>query len=124
MNKTQSLYERVGGPEAVKAVVALLYEKILNDPVLIPYFEQVDVNRLRASQTAFVSMAFGGPSQYAGADLRRAHAKLVERGLSDNHFDAVAGHLKDAMEQLGVAPSMVNEALAVVETTRNDVLNR
>lgn len=119
-----SLYERLGGQEAVKAVVALLYDKILSDPILIPYFTHIDIEKLRASQAAFVTMAFGGPTHYTGASLRTAHAKLVEKGLSDPHFDAVKGHLHSAMETLGVSPKLIEEALGVVETTRTDVLGR
>lgn len=124
MGSEKTLYERLGGTEAVRATVALLYDKILSDPLLVPFFSHVDVDRLRASQAAFVSMAFGGPAHYSGASLRRAHAKLVERGLSDEHFDAVGMHLKNALEDLGVPPGMITEALAVVESTRPDVLNR
>lgn len=119
-----SLYERLGGQEAVKAVVALLYDKVLGDPLLVPFFMHVDVERLRTSQSAFVTMAFSGPGHYSGANLRKAHARLVERGLSDPHFDAVKGHLRSAMETLGVSPKLIEEALTIVETTRTDVLGR
>ncbi len=124
MSSTISLYERIGGGEAVKATVALLYDKILSDPILIPFFQDIDVDRLRSSQSAFVTMAFGGPAHYTGASLRKAHERLVARGLSDAHFDQVATHLKSAMEDLGVPPSLIQEALRIVETTRPDVLNR
>lgn len=124
MNQSVSLYERIGGAEAVKAAVALLYDKILSDPMLMPFFKDIDVDRLRSSQSAFVSMAFGGPVQYTGASLRKAHERLVARGLSDPHFDKVALHLKAAMEDLSVPPSLITEALRIVETTRPDILNR
>lgn len=119
-----SLYERLGGRDAVVQVVARLYERILGDDLLIPYFESINVERLRLSQTAFVTMAFGGPHDYDGPTMRKAHARLVERGLTDIHFDAVAGHLKGAMQEMGVPEAYIQEALALVETTRHDVLNR
>ena len=124
MVQSISLYERIGGAEAVKAAVALLYDKILSDPLLVPFFQDIDVDRLRSSQSAFVSMAFGGPVHYSGANMRKAHERLVQRGLSDAHFDKVAFHLKTAMEDLSVPPSLIIEALSIVETTRPDVLNR
>ena len=121
---TESLYERIGGKSAVQATVAKLYEKILDDDLLAPFFDDVDVDTLRRSQSAFVTMAFGGPTQYTGKSLRDAHAPLVERGLTDQHFDAVATHLKNAMEELEVPIELINEALEVVGGTRDDVLNR
>lgn len=119
-----SLYERIGGDAAVRATVAKLYEKVLSDALLIPFFAEANVDQLRRSQAGFVTMAFGGPNHYQGKSMRTAHASLVERGLSDVHFDAVAGHLKAAMEELTVPAELIAEALAVVETTRDDVLNR
>lgn len=124
MNTKASLYQRIGGHDAVVKTVARLYERILSDPLLIPFFENINVERLRHSQTAFVGMAFGGPREYSGANMRRAHAALVAKGLSDQHFDAVAGHLAGAMKELGVSEDLIAEALAIVETTRSDVLNR
>jgi hemoglobin len=45
----------------------------------------------RAKQKSFLTMVFGGPHEYTGKDMRTAHAPLVEKGLNDSHFDAVAG---------------------------------
>ncbi len=122
---TESLFERIGGAPAVKATVAKLYSKILSDPILIPFFEDIDVERLRKSQTAFVSMAAGAKTPYTGQSLRTAHQHLVDKmGLNDVHFDAVATHLHDSLDELGVPKGLIEEVLAIVETTRDDVLNR
>lgn len=119
---TKSLFDRIGGKDAVRATVVKLYEKILDDDLLSMFFADTDIERLRHSQTAFVTMAFGGAGQYNGIELRKAHRPLVERGLSDVHFDAVAKHLADGMRELDVAEELIAEALAIVETTRDDVL--
>ena len=71
-----------------------------------------------------MAWAFGGPDRYKGRDLRSAHAPLVARGLTDVHFDAVATHLASTLRELGVADALIDEALAIVATTRNDVLGR
>lgn len=121
MNPT--LYERIGGHAAVKAAVMKMYDKILDDPELAPYFENIDVERLRLSQSAFVTYAFGGAKEYQGKSMRAAHKSAVEHGLNDHHFDLVAGHLRSAMQELNVAENLINEALAIVDSTRADVLN-
>jgi len=121
---SEALFERIGGKEAVDAAVDKMYEKILADPLLAPFFDGVDMARQRRSQKAFVLMAFGGPNGYTGQHMTAAHTPLVEKGLSDEHFDAVASHLKESMEELGVSDDLIGEALAVVETTRDDVLGR
>jgi hemoglobin len=120
----QSLFERIGGESAVRATVIKMYDKILSDHELLPFFENINVEALRNSQISFVTFAFGGPTKYSGQDLRAAHQKSVSQGLSDRHFDLVAGHLKSAMQELNVANDLIDEALAIVSGTRRDVLNK
>ena len=120
---TQSLFERIGGENAVRATVLKMYEKILADDLLAPFFEDIDVETLRRSQAAFVTVAFGGPNHYTGKGMRAAHAGAVKNGLSDIHFDKVATHLKSAMEELNVPANLIEEALTIVGSTRADVLN-
>lgn len=120
----KSLFQRIGGEAAVKSTVIKMYDKILDDDLLAPFFENIDVDALRLSQSAFVTYAFGGPSNYTGKGLRQAHKSAVENGLSGQHFDRVATHLKTAMEELGVPANLIDEALAIVGTTRADVLGQ
>jgi hemoglobin len=120
----RSLYERIGGESAVRTTVLKMYDKILDDPALAPFFENIDVERLRLSQSAFVTFAFGGPNHYNGKSLRAAHRHSVQNGLSDSHFDKVAQHLQAAMEELSVPANLIAEALAIVGSTRADVLNK
>jgi hemoglobin len=121
---TQSLYERIGGENAVRATVMKLYEKILSDDELAPFFENINVEALRRSQSAFVTYAFGGPNHYTGNTMRAAHKNAVQQGLNDHHFDLVAGHLQSAMQELNVAPYLITEAITIVGSTRHDVLNK
>jgi hemoglobin len=120
----KSLYERIGGAVAIKATVVKLYDKILSDDLLAPFFENVQMETLRRSQIGFITMAFGGNHQYTGGQLRQAHQPLVAKGLTDMHFNAVAGHLAASMKELGVSDDLIAEAMAIVSTTRSDVLNK
>jgi hemoglobin len=69
-------------------------------------------------------MAFGGPNNYSGKDLREGHAHLVEDGLNDSHFDAVAGHLAATLGELNVADELIDEVMAIAGSTRGDVLGK
>ncbi len=121
---TKSLFERIGGDAAVRSTVVKMYDKILDDPELAPFFDHVNVDQLRHSQSAFVTYAFGGPNHYSGKSMRAAHADAVSHGLNDSHFDRVAMHLKSAMEELGVPEDLIKESLAIVGSTRSDVLGK
>ena len=123
-DSSSTLYERVGGESALAAVVNLLYDRVFKDPLLIPFLDGIDVQRQESKLVAFLSTVFAGPTRYSGEGLRQAHRHLVARGLSDHHFDAVAYHLQSALEELAVPATLVEEIMAIVESTRNDVLNR
>lgn len=120
-----SLYERLGGEAAVMAAVDDFYDRLIADEVTRPYFEGLDLDLQVRKQVSFLTRAFGGPVEYQGRDLRAAHARLVrEQGLSDQHFDAVARHLRETLEALGISDDLIGEVLAIVGSARNDVLSR
>ena len=122
MSKT--LYERIGGEPAVSAAVEIFYRKVLNDYRINRFFVNVDMDKQINKQKAFFTMAFGGPNNYTGADMRKAHAHLVEIGLDDSHFDAVMEHLGATLVELEVPDNLIAEAAAIAESTRKDVLGK
>jgi hemoglobin len=120
-----TLFEQLGGAAAVDAAVDIFYRKVLTDDSVSHFFDTTDMDEQRAKQKAFLSWAFGGPEEYTGKDMRDAHKDLVEqKGLSDEHFDAVAGHLQATLDELGVGSELAAEVMAVAASTRDDVLNR
>lgn len=120
----KTLYEQLGGQAAVDAAVDLFYRKVLSDDRISHFFDDVDMDKQIGKQKAFLTMAFGGPHHYSGLDMRRAHAHLVARGLNDSHFNAVAENLGNTLLEMGVAQNLVDQVLAIAESTRNDVLGR
>jgi hemoglobin len=121
---SEPLYDRIGGEAAVMAAVDLFYQKVMADDLTRPFFAGLDIEAQVKKQVSFMTWAFGGPSEYKGRDLRTAHAGLVKKGLSDAHFDAVAGHLVATLNDLGVAPELIQEAISIVGSQRDAVLNR
>jgi hemoglobin len=112
-------YEVVGGGPAVSAVVNDFYERILSDPQLAPYFEDVDLARLKRHQVLMVTKVLGGPDNYNGRPLDEAHDGL---GITSDDFAAVAGHLTDAMKDAGVPDDIVTRAITVVASTEPDIV--
>ena len=124
MTTVAPLYERLGGEAAVEAAVVRFYDKVMADPTLAGFFEHMDLGAQINKQIAFMTMAFGGPNRYTGRDLRTAHAKLVQRGLGDLHFDAICRCLAETLDELGVEPGVRDDVLRIVDATRGDVLGR
>ncbi len=116
-----SLFERIGGEGAVDAAVDLFYRKVLADDRINSFFSSVDMDAQRAKQRSFLTLAFGGPNNYSGKDMRDGHAHL---NLNDGHFDAVMENLGATLTELGVPGDLIAEAAAIAESTRGDVLGR
>ncbi len=122
MTTQTSLYERLGGSAAIEAATELFYRKVLADPLLAAYFDDVDMDRQIAKQAAFLTMALGGPNGYTGRDLRASHAAF--EGIRDEHVDRVLEHLAQTLRELGVSEADIAAAGAVADSVRDDVLNR
>lgn len=119
-----TLYEEIGGQEAVEAAVEIFYRKMLTDERVSSMFDDVDMEQQINKQKAFLTMVFGGPANYTGKDMRTAHQHLLKRGLNDTHVDIVIGHLGDTLKELGVADEHIAKVAAIAEGARNDVLSR
>ena len=119
-----SLYERIGGAAAVDAAVEVFYKKVINDYRINRFFDGVDMAKQVAKQKTFFTMAFGGPNNYTGADLRSAHSKLVKIGLGNDQFNAVMEHLGDTLKELKVPQDLIEEVMTLAEGTRTDVLGK
>jgi methyl-accepting chemotaxis protein len=105
--KAPTLFEQIGGRDAIVAAVEELYVRLLADDELGSYFTGKDLTRLKNRQVQFFSAALGGPDRYRGRSMRAAHNQL---GITQHHFDRVAGHLGDVLAHLGV-PGEITEAI-------------
>ncbi|MHB1609104.1 group I truncated hemoglobin [Acidiferrobacter thiooxydans] len=121
---SQALFQKIGGEQAVNVAVDIFYRKVLADDRVNGFFDDVDMERQAAKQKAFLTMAFGGPNHYTGADMRRGHAHLVARGLNDTHFDIIVDHLSATLRELNVPQDSIDEVAAICEGTRADILGR
>jgi hemoglobin len=116
----QNLYEKVGGEEAVAKVVDYFYnELVLKDETVNHFFEDVDMEKQRSHQTKFISFALGGPKNYSGKSMAKAHEGM---NLQPEHFNAIAKHLHDALAHYGVPEADIDTALTRVASLRDDIL--
>ena len=122
-----TLFEKLGGETAVSLVVDKFYERVLKDERIKHFFENVDMNKQKSHQKAFLTFAFGGATQYDGNMMREAHKHLVEdRGLNGGHFDAIVANLRGTLEELGISDELIKEvtAVAAAPSHKKDILNQ
>ena len=105
-------YQVLGRDRGIRAAVDEFYARVAGDPLLRPYFDGVDLGRLRWHQAALLTALTGGPRSYSGRDLGSAHTGLE---ITGDAFDRVVEHLTDTLRDVGVGPDTV-EKIAVALT--------
>ncbi|QCC48481.1 group I truncated hemoglobin [Halobellus limi] len=117
----ETLYGRLGGYDAIRAVVDDFYDRLLDDEELAPFFEDADVERLRRTQTAFLCEAAGGPETYDAEPVREAHLHVP---FTEDHIERAVGHLSDSLDAFDVPESDAEEVVGAVAAHREELLDR
>ena len=116
-----SLYEQLGGSSSIEAVVAEFYARILADDALAGIFAGIDMDHLRRHQARFIAYALGGPNQYTGRSMQRAHRGL---GITEAQFAAVAGHLAASLAAFDVPSHLIDQVIGHVASLKDDVVGQ
>jgi len=114
-----SLYDRLGQEVGIRTAVDDFYVRVVSDPRLAPFFEGIDLPRLRRHQTALLVQVTGGPVEYSGRDLAAGHAGL---GITPADFDRVVEHLVATLTSLGVSAEDIGEVGAALGAHRDDIV--
>lgn len=115
----ETVFDRLGGREAVESVVDDFYDRVLTDDRVIHHFEDSNTTELRAHQVQFLSAVTGGPVEYSGADMREAHRGM---GITNEEFDIIADHLNTALSKNGASDADLNQVLETVEELRPEIV--
>jgi hemoglobin len=115
-----SIYDAIGGEPALTAVVDDFYDRVVVDPALAGFFVGTNMTRLKGRQVEFFAAALGGPDTYTGASMRQAHQG---RGIAQEHFDLVAGHLVAALGGAGVPQPLIGQIVGVVAPLSTDIVS-
>ena len=125
MAATPSLYERLGGVYAIAAVVDDFIDRIMDDPRLNAN-PKVDEAHHRVSRAGFkylvteqVCEATGGPQRYTGRTMYDSHAHLA---ITEPEWRAFLDDLGQTLAKFHVPPAEQRELLAIVESTKQDIV--
>ncbi len=114
-----TLYERIGGAEAVEKLIQDLYNRVTSDSELGPFFENSALDKLKNMQTEFFSAALDGPVQYTGMDISKAH---FGRGITRAHFKRYVEHLLATLEKMNISETDVHDIIARINIYADDVV--
>ena len=121
---SRSLFERLGGQAVLDSAIDILYDKILTDDRIKGFFENIDTERLRNKQKAFMAFAFGGEAEYKGKSLEEAHRSLADQGLSGDHFQVMVEHFRGALNELNISETLIDEAIKNVLKTQDKIISK
>lgn len=117
-----SIYSALGGEAGIDRLVTSMYRRILADPELRPFFDGLDMPGQHAKFRAFLQTVTGAPAQRSGIELRAAHSKSVENGLTAQHFDAFVRHFEAALRDTSAEDDVIRTVIDRIEAARADVL--
>jgi len=118
----KSLYERLGGYDAISAVVDDFAPKLFNDPVVGKrFFGMSNDSRegFRQKNKNLVCIATGGPCKVISRPAAVTHGGL---GIKSSEFNIVVNHLVDSLNKFKVPEKEQKELLAIVGSLRPDIV--
>ena len=115
----RSLYDRLGGKEAVVAVIDDFVAKAAADSRINAKFARTDVPRLKAMLVEQVCAATGGPVTYSGRGMPETHDGM---GVTAGEFDALVADLVATLNQFKVPTKEQQELLGILGPLRGDIV--
>lgn len=123
-----SLYERLGGESAIRAVVDDLTERAGRDPRI--NFARMGMpteweatppttEHFRQQMTAFLVARAGGPGDYRGRDMRSAHRGMR---IAQSEFNALLEDAERSMQAQGIAEPERRDFLRIFESYRAEIV--
>ena len=114
-----SLYERLGGLEAINAVVDSFVARCAGDDRINGKFARSDVPRLKKMLVDQVCEAAGGPCTYTGRDMRETHDGM---GVTAGEFDALVEDLVATLDEFDVPKPEQDELLGLLGPMRDEIV--
>lgn len=93
----KSLFGRSGGRKGNQSAAINFSCKLLSDPRVNRFFEDVGIEKLFGVPSAPFQMAFGGPRSDVDQDSREGDQTPLEKGLTDIEVDAVIDILGESL---------------------------
>jgi len=118
----KTLYERLGGYDAISAVTDDLLPRLQADPQLGRFWQhrgEDGVRREKQLLVGFLCSSAGGPLYYTGRDMKISHKGMR---ISESDWSAFLGHLNATLEAFAVPQTERDDVVAFVQSTKSDIV--
>ncbi|HEV7893711.1 MAG TPA: group 1 truncated hemoglobin [Pyrinomonadaceae bacterium] len=120
----KSLYDRLGGYNAIAAVVDDFVGRLIADKQFERFFVGHSTDskkRIRQHIVDQFCAAAGGPCIYTGRTMKDSHAGM---GITDAEWDAAAKHLVATLDKFKVGDDEKKDLLAFVSSLKADIVDK
>ncbi len=124
MANEKSLYQRLGGYDAINAVVNEFADRLFTDKKLASFFGALSTDsreKFKQLNTLLVCASTGGPCNYLGRSMPTSHKGM---GVTNEDFDRVAGHLVATLDRFKVPVAEKEELLGIIGSLRGQVVEQ
>ena len=115
----KSLYDRLGGKDAITAVVDDFVGNVAGDKRINGFFAKADIPRLKRNLVDQICSATGGPCVYTGKDMKTAHHGM---GITDADFNALVEDLTKSLNKFNVPAKEQGELLGILGPLRSQIV--
>ena len=118
----KTLYERLGGYDAIASLVNDLAPRMQADAQLGRFYQHRGEDGLRRSRQLlidFLCSSAGGPVYYVGRDMKLTHKGMK---ISESDWSAFLGYLDATLDALQVSQAERDEVVALMQSTKLDIV--
>lgn len=119
---TRSLYDRLGGYDAIAAVANNLLPRLMADEQLARFWQNRGadgIDREKQLLIDFLAHSAGGPMYYTGRDMTIAHRGMQ---ISESDWTRFLGHLNDTLKHFDLPAAETDDVLAFIESTKSEIV--
>ena len=118
----KTLYQRLGGYDAIAAVASDLLARLQADSRLGRFWQnrgEDGVQRERQLLIDFLCASAGGPMYYTGREMKLSHKGM---GISEADWSALMGHVHATLDAFKVPQAERNDVVAFVQSTKKEIV--
>ncbi len=116
-----SLYDRLGGKDAITAVVDELSANVGADSRINHRFAKANMKQFKSNMVDLLCMGSGGPCAYKSLDMKTVHTGMK---ISDAEFGAMAENVVKTLNKFNVPAPEQGEVMALLGGMKGDIVNR
>ena len=120
--KEKTLYDRLGGYDAISAVANVLLPRLQTDPQLGRYWARRGEDGLKREKQLlidFLCASAGGPLYYRGRDMLLTHRGMR---ISENDWNVFLGHAGATLKKFQVPETEQREFVAFIQSLKKQIV--